>query len=57
MEHQVTKRNKAMYVSTGMRGGGVLHSIFSIWVQHAIKKWTQSDLRGQKDLKPMIKVN
>ncbi len=26
------------------RGGGVLHQIFSSWVQHA-KQWTQSDLR------------
>ncbi len=35
---------------------GVLHQIFNNRVQHAIKNWTQSDLRfcqieGQKDLK------
>ncbi len=31
------------------RGGGVLHQIFGSQIQHAIKKWDQSDLRFCKN--------
>ncbi len=37
----------AIYISLAFipGGGGVLHQCFGRGVQHAMKKWTQSDLR------------
>ncbi len=38
-----------MYKTMSERPRGVLHQIFGREVQHAIKKWTQSDLKFCKN--------
>ncbi len=38
-----------MYALDLHGGRGVLHQIFCNWVQHAIKNWTQSDIRFCKN--------